>query len=150
MVAGVEIDQQLRTLYETNVIGPYVMTERFKPLLEKSEQPRVVNVTSGAGSLTGKADKGSPFYKRLVPAYRASKSALNMITLVQRTEYESLGFKFFMVCPGHTVSNLGPYNKAEYGAKPTSEGAKVVVTTVRGERDAQEGTAYNQEETYQW
>lgn len=150
MVADVGIDEELRTLFEANVVGPYVMTEKFKPLLEKSEQPRVINVTSGAGSLAVKADKASPFYKRLVPAYRASKSALNMITLVQRTEYEDVGLKFFLVCPGHTVSNLGPYNKAEYGAKPTSEGAKVVVETVRGERDAQEGTAYNQDITYQW
>lgn len=144
------IDEQFRSLYDTNVIGPYNVTEKFRTLLEKSKQPRVVNVSSGAGSLGNKADKTNPLYKQLAPAYRASKSALNMITLVQRTEYEHLGFKFFLVCPGFTVSNLSSYNKVEQGAKPTSEGAKVIVETAQGERDMQEGTFYNQNSTFRW
>ena len=37
------------------------------------------------------------------------------------------------------MSNLGPYNKAEHGAKPTSEGARPIVGILKGDRDEESG-----------
>lgn len=62
-----------------------------------------------------------------------------MVTATQLTEYRDQGFKVFTFCPGFTVSNLGPHNKAEHGAKPTSEGAAPIVKILNGERDAENG-----------
>ena len=53
--------------------------------------------------------------------------------------FENDGLKLFLYGPGHTVSNLGPYNKSEYGAKPTSEGAAPIMDIVNGTRDADAG-----------
>lgn len=60
-----------------------------------------------------------------------------MITACQAFEYSELGWKCFNFCPGHTVSNLGPFNKAEFGAKPTAEGARPMLAILAGERDAE-------------
>jgi NAD(P)-dependent dehydrogenase (short-subunit alcohol dehydrogenase family) len=50
----------MRTVYETNVFGPVRVLHAFIPLLEKSEAPVVVNVSSGVGSLGLAADPDGP------------------------------------------------------------------------------------------
>jgi hypothetical protein len=62
-----------------------------------------------------------------------------MITACQCYEYREQGWKFFNFCPGFTESNLGPHNKAENGAKPTSEGARPMLAILAGQRDAEHG-----------
>ena len=62
-----------------------------------------------------------------------------MVTAGHVVEYGKLGFKVFAFCPGFTVSNLGPLNNRENGAKPASEGAAPIVRILNGERDAEHG-----------
>ena len=54
MQAGASVEEQdldeLRRVFNTNVIGTWSVTQKFLPLLKKSEHPRIVNVSSGAGS----------------------------------------------------------------------------------------------------
>lgn len=127
------------------------MLEAFAPLLKKSTHtPRVVNVTSGAGSVTMRLDPKSMAYDLKAWQYRASKAALNMISACQVVEYGGLGFKVFLFCPGFTVSNLGPYNTAENGAKPTSEGAAPMVGILKGERDEEAGGFLHAGGSYPW
>jgi hypothetical protein len=73
-----------------------------------------------------------------------------MITACQSVEYAEDGFKVFVYCPGFTVSNLGPYNKAEMGAKPTSEGAAPIVKILKGERDEEHGKFLHADGQYPW
>lgn len=68
----------LRTVFETNVFGASDVLDQFRPLLDASEAPVVVNVSSAVGSLTLNSDPGS-IWKIL--AYPMSKAALNMLTL---------------------------------------------------------------------
>ena len=89
-------------------------------------------------------------YKQKVIQYRTSKAALNMITACQAVHYGELGFKVFAFCPGFTVSNLGPMNNAENGAKPTSEGAAPIVKLLNGERDAEHGGFLHATGQYPW
>jgi NAD(P)-dependent dehydrogenase (short-subunit alcohol dehydrogenase family) len=132
--------QQMSQCFQTNATGPLLMLESFAPLLKKSNgTPRVVNVSSGGGSITKRLDPTSPGYNIKSVQYRASKSALNMVTACQAVEYGGQGFKVFAYCPGFTVSNLGPHNNAENGAQPTSEGAAPIVKILNGERDAEHG-----------
>jgi NAD(P)-dependent dehydrogenase (short-subunit alcohol dehydrogenase family) len=133
--------EQMAQSFKTNATGPLLMGQAFVPLLKKSvSTPRLLNVTSGAGSIATGLDPTSPTYNlRGVEMYKASKAALNMITACQEVDYGVLGIKVFCFCPGFTESNLGPQNKAEYGAKPTSKGAAPMVGILNGERDAEHG-----------
>jgi NAD(P)-dependent dehydrogenase (short-subunit alcohol dehydrogenase family) len=143
--------QQMLQCFQTNATGPLLMLESFAPLLKKSNgTPRVVNVGSGGGSITKRLDPTSMGYNIKGVPYRASKSALNMVTACQVVEYGGLGFKVFVYCPGFTVSNLGPHNNAENGAKPTSEGAAPIVKILNGERDTEHGRFLHGTGQYPW
>jgi NAD(P)-dependent dehydrogenase (short-subunit alcohol dehydrogenase family) len=145
------LEQQMLQCFQTNATGPLLMLESFAPLLKKSNgTPRVVNVSSGGGSITKRLDPTSVGYNMKGVPYRASKSALNMVTACQAVEYGGLGFKVFVYCPGFTVSNLGPHNNAENGAKPTSEGAAPIVKILNGERDAEHGRFLHETGQYPW
>ena len=63
----------LRETFETNLIGTLSVTRAFLPLLEQSDQPRIINLSSGAGQLEGEPQPWAP-------AYSISKTALNMLT----------------------------------------------------------------------
>ena len=137
--------------FDTNATGPLLMLEAFAPLLKKSKgTPRVVNVSTGVGSITRRLDPTNSSYKIGEVQYRASKAALNMITACQAVDFGPLGFKVFAFCPGFTVSNLSPLNIAESGAKPTSEGAVPMVSILNGKRDAEHGGFLHGEGQYPW
>ena len=126
--------------FRVNSIGPALMTEYFAPLLKKSVGvPRIVNITSGAGSISNRLDPNGKGNEMKVLPYRASKTALHMVFACQCREFEADGFKIFLYGPGHTVSSLGPFNKAEYGAKPTSHGTAPIVDMLNGKRDHDAG-----------
>src|SRR4030095_1253935 len=55
-------DELLRKTLETNTLGALRVTRAFVPLLRSSKAPRVINVSSGGGQLTGGADGWSPAY----------------------------------------------------------------------------------------
>ena len=74
-----------------------------------------------------------------------------MVTACQAVDHgEADGFKVFAFCPGFTVSNLSGMNKAENGAKPTSEGAAPIVRILEGERDKEHGGYLNAGGQYPW
>lgn len=139
-VPGISLAEQMAVCFQTNATGPQLMGDAFAPLLKKANfTPRIVNVSSGLGSIVSRLDVSAEGHVIKAPQYRASKAALNMITACQKVDFEGDGFKVFAYCPGFTVSNLGPYNKAEHGAKPTSEGARPIVGILKGERDEESG-----------
>jgi NAD(P)-dependent dehydrogenase (short-subunit alcohol dehydrogenase family) len=130
----------MNACFNTNAAGVAIMVEAFAPLLKKSTgTARIINVSSGAGSITLRLDPNTPAINAKVIHYRASKSALNMVTAEQAMEYGPLGWKLFSFCPGFTVSNLSHMNTAEMGAKPTSEGAAPMVDILNGMRDGEHG-----------
>ncbi len=78
----------LRQTYETNVFGVFSVTKRFLPLLKKSDAGRIVNMSSGLGSL---AQNSNPEWKygAIKPiAYNSSKAALNMMTVIFAAEFK--------------------------------------------------------------
>ncbi len=137
--------------FRTNVIGPQIMGDAFAPLLKKSAStPRILNVSSGVGSIEKRLDPTGPIYNLQAVQYRATKSALNMVMACQAVEYGKEGFKVFAYCPGFCVSNLGPQNKSEFGAKPTSEGAAPMVDILNGKRDAEHAGFLHETGQYPW
>src|SRR5437763_6069716 len=84
-------DDLLRKTLETNTLGALRVARAFVPLLRKSKAPRVINVSSGGGQLTGGADGWSP-------GYCISKTALNGVTSQLATALPK--FAVNSVCPG--------------------------------------------------
>jgi NAD(P)-dependent dehydrogenase (short-subunit alcohol dehydrogenase family) len=78
--AGEATADDMRAVYETNVFGAVRMLHAFIPLLERSREPVVVNVSSGLGSLGLASDPDSPWADFSFPVYASSKAALNMLT----------------------------------------------------------------------
>lgn len=142
--------EQLDVAFKTNATGPAFLVEVFGPLLKKSTAttPRIVNVTSGAGSINLRMDSTHPTYGQKVVPYRTSKAALNMISACQAVEYSPLEWKVFCYNPGFTASNLSEVNKEENGAQPTSKGAKPIADMVNWKRDEDHGGFCNSDGSY--
>jgi NAD(P)-dependent dehydrogenase (short-subunit alcohol dehydrogenase family) len=94
---------EIRRVFDTNVFGVIRVTQAFLPLLSRSEAPRIVNVSSGLGSLTLQSDPTWRFSRYKHPAYVPSKAALNAYTVVLSAELAPRGFKVNAVDPGHTA-----------------------------------------------
>lgn len=130
------------------------MGEYFAPLLKRAATrgtPRIVNVTSGAGSIGNRLDPSGYGNEFQVVPYRVSKAAMNMVFACQHRGFEADGFKVFLYGPGPTVSRLTPAN-AGLGMKPTSVGAAPIVEMVQGKRDHDAGlfVEYGREKPFSW
>jgi NAD(P)-dependent dehydrogenase (short-subunit alcohol dehydrogenase family) len=90
-------DDFARTL-ETNAVAPLRVAQTFLPLLRKSKAPRIVNVSSGAGQMSGEM---TPW----APAYCASKAALNVVT--RQLAAALPGVAVNSVCPGWCRTEMG-------------------------------------------
>ncbi|KAK5636273.1 hypothetical protein RRF57_011985 [Xylaria bambusicola] len=147
------IAEQMVECFRVAAVGAQMMGDYFAPLLKKSAgTPRIINVTSGAGSIGNRMDpKGFGNEFPAIP-YRVSKSAMNMVFAGQHRGFEGDGFKVFLYGPGPTVSNLSPSNAPGPGMKPTSVGAKPIVEMVLGKRDIDAGryVEYGYEGSFPW
>ena len=79
---------EVRAIFETNVFGVLAVTQAMLPLLREAPQGRIVNVSSGVGSLTRTSDPAYPYRSIFGPGYAASKTALNAMTLAMAIELE--------------------------------------------------------------
>jgi NAD(P)-dependent dehydrogenase (short-subunit alcohol dehydrogenase family) len=107
-------DDLFRKSLETNTLGALRVTRAFAPLLRKSKAPRVINVSSGGGQLTGGADGWAP-------AYCISKTALNGVTVQLAAALPK--FAVNSVCPGWVRTEMG----GESASRSVEEGADTVV-----------------------
>jgi NAD(P)-dependent dehydrogenase (short-subunit alcohol dehydrogenase family) len=115
-------DENERKVFETNFFGTIRMVRVFMPLLRKSEQPRIVNVTSDLASLTLHNDPNWVYYAYKGPAYGPSKTALNAYTVSLAYELRDTPFKVNAVNPGHTATDFNNYR----GTKKVEDSAKIV------------------------
>jgi NAD(P)-dependent dehydrogenase (short-subunit alcohol dehydrogenase family) len=107
-------DDLLRKTLETNTLGALRITRAFVPLLAKSKAPRVINVSSGGGQLTGGADGWAP-------AYCISKTALNGVTSQLAAALPK--FAVNSVCPGWVRTDMG----GQSATRSVEEGADTIV-----------------------
>ncbi len=89
----------LQATLTTNTFGPFLMCQRFIPLMQKSGSGRVVNVSSGMGQLSEM--RGG------YAAYRISKTALNAVTKIFASETWNTGILVNAVCPGWVKTDMG-------------------------------------------
>jgi NAD(P)-dependent dehydrogenase (short-subunit alcohol dehydrogenase family) len=90
---------QAHQVLETNLFGAWRLTQAMLPMLRRSEHPRIVNVSSGAGQLS---DMNGGY-----PSYRMSKSALNALTRILSEEEAPNGILANSLCPGWVRTDMG-------------------------------------------
>ena len=121
-VSTLSLDE-MRAVWETNVFGVVAVTQAMLPLLREAPAGRIVNVSSGAGSLTRNADPTFPYRGIFGPIYPASKTALNAITLATAIELAGTAIKVNAAAPGFTKTNLNNYA----GTQSVEDGAREAV-----------------------
>jgi NAD(P)-dependent dehydrogenase (short-subunit alcohol dehydrogenase family) len=141
-----EVDSFTRT-YDTNVVGVFRVTKAMIPLLRKSKAGRIVNVSSGLGSLSQWADPNGPFrdHPRLL-AYCSSKSALNMMTLQFAVELKASGIKVNSANPGFTATDMNQHR----GTKTVEQGAATPVRLALLPDDGPTGGCFSDEGPAPW
>jgi NAD(P)-dependent dehydrogenase (short-subunit alcohol dehydrogenase family) len=127
---------EVRAVWETNVFGVLAVYQAMLPLLRLSSDARIVNVSSGVGSLTANADPAFPYHAFYGPVYSASKTALNAMTLAMMIELERTGIKVNLVTPGFTKTNLNGYE----GSASIEDGSREVVRVALLGPDGPTGT----------
>lgn len=133
----------LLAVYEVNVLGAVRMLHAFLPLLERSAAPVVVNVSSGLGSLTIAADAESPFSKLIIPTYRSSKAALNMLTIQYAKAFPR--FRINSANPGLTATDF-----SDNRGKPVERGAEIIVRMATIGPDGPTGSFVDEDGVVPW
>ncbi len=100
---------EVRAVFETNVFGVIAVTQAMLPLLREAPAARIVNVSSGSGSLTLNSDPNDPRRALFGAVYAPSKTALNAITLAFAVELEPTGIKVNAAAPGFTATDLNNF-----------------------------------------
>jgi NAD(P)-dependent dehydrogenase (short-subunit alcohol dehydrogenase family) len=138
---------EMRAVWETNVFGVLAVYQAMLPLIRESSNARIINVSSGVGSLTTNADPSYPYHAMFGPIYPASKAALNAITLAMMIELESTDIKINLVSPAFTSTNLNGYA----GTESVEDGSREVVRVALLGPDGPTGTFTRWEnETIPW
>jgi NAD(P)-dependent dehydrogenase (short-subunit alcohol dehydrogenase family) len=113
----------LRIIFETNVLGVLAVTQAMLPLIRLSTSGRILNVSSAVGSLTLNSDPDFPYRPYFGAAYPASKTALNAITVALAIELEDTGIKVRAASPSFTATAINNFQ----GTDTIEEGAKALV-----------------------
>jgi NAD(P)-dependent dehydrogenase (short-subunit alcohol dehydrogenase family) len=113
----------IETTLQVNFIGTVAVTQAMLPLLRKSLSARIVNVSSGLGSLTQNGDPTYTSASSKLLGYSASKAALNMLTVQLAYELRDTPIKVNSADPGFTATDLNGHR----GTQTIPEGATEVI-----------------------
>jgi len=118
----------VRRTFETNFFGTVAVTQALLPLVKKSRAGRIVNVSSGLGSIALNADPSWDYAAVKLIGYNGSKAALNMFTVLLAAELKDTGIKVNAVNPGYTATDLNGnsgHQSIEEGAAETVRMAQI-------------------------
>ncbi|MEV0585507.1 SDR family oxidoreductase [Nonomuraea sp. NPDC050310] len=114
----------VRVAVETNVIGVIRVTNAMLPLLRRSASPRIVNMSSGVGSLTRQsASTDLAVVGPLSAAYSPSKTFLNAVTLQYARELRDTAILINAACPGFVATDLNGFR----GVRTPEQGAAIAI-----------------------
>ncbi len=122
--------------WDANLMGPWRMCLALLALLRRGRHPRIVNVSSEAGSL---ASMGG------TPAYSVTKAALNALTRVLAAELRPDGILVNAVCPGWVATDMGGP-----GGRPVEAGAASVLWAVDLPDDGPTGGFFRDGQPLPW
>ena len=130
----------------TNFFGTLAVTQALLPLLRKSSSGRIVNVSSGLGSLTLNADPSWDYARVKLLGYNASKAALNMLTIQLADELRDTPIKVNSADPGYTDTDLNGHR----GHQTIPQGAAEATRLALLPEDGPTGGYFNSEGPLPW
>ena len=133
--------EDMTRVFDTNVFGAARVLSAFTPLLEASDAPVVVDVSSAVGSLTRNSDPDAPWS---LLAYPMSKAALNMLTVQYAKAFPR--WRVNSVTPGLTATE---FTTSQAGWS-TEEGADIIVSMATIGPDGPTGTFREQAGVVPW
>lgn len=138
---------EVRRIFDTNLLGALEVTQAMLPLLRRAPAARIVNVSSGLGSLARHTDPDWDFAKVLMIGYNGSKAALNMATVLLAKELAGTAIKVNSVAPGFTATDL---NGGGPGSQSAAEGAQASVSAALLPDDGPTGSFLAQDMHEPW
>ena len=132
-LATLDADSMLRTL-QVNCVGPLLLARECAPLLRRGARPRIVNISSGLGSLTRKQSGGGY-------AYGASKAALNMVTRGLAADLGPAGVTVISLHPGWVRTAMGGWN----ATLPAADSVRDMLERIAALTPAHNGTSLDHE-----
>lgn len=132
--------------FRVNFLGSVAVTQAMLPLLRKASSARIVNVSSGLGSLTKSSDPLWTHVAAKFLGYAASKAALNMLTVQLAYELHGTSIKVNSVDPGYTATDLNQHR----GTQSIPEGAAEIIRLALLADDGPTGTFSNTQGIVPW
>jgi NAD(P)-dependent dehydrogenase (short-subunit alcohol dehydrogenase family) len=136
----------VKRILDTNFLGTLAVTQAMLPLLRKAEQARIVNLSSGLGSLQMNSDPKWGFADFKLIGYCASKAALNMLTVQLAYELRDTGIKVNAVSPGYVATDMNQ----NQGKLTVDEGAAEPVRLALLPADGPTGGFFGDGGIYPW
>jgi NAD(P)-dependent dehydrogenase (short-subunit alcohol dehydrogenase family) len=124
------------------------VVEAFLPLLAAS-RGSIVDVSSTMGSLTDQTDPSSPYHGVVLPAYQASKAALNSVTIGLAKALGATGVRVDAVCPGFVQTDLTPMSR-EQAPLTADEASLAVAAMALAGHDGPTGTFVDRDGVVAW
>lgn len=128
---------EVKIIMETNFYGAWRMAQVFIPLLMKSDDGRIINISSGMGELKSLSGE--------YPGYSLSKAALNALTIMLSNELRDKGIKVNAMCPGWVRTDMGGPNAPRH----VSQGADTAVWLVT-EKEIPSGKFFRDRQVISW
>jgi len=153
--AGIAIDNMppsqldievLRRTYDTNVFGVFAVTKAMLPLLRKSEAGRIVNISSGLGSLAQNSDPDYEYAQVKLLAYNSSKTALNAMTVQFAHELKDTPIKVNCADPGYVATDINNHR----GSRTMQQGATAPVRLATLPDDGPTGGFFDENGVVPW
>jgi NAD(P)-dependent dehydrogenase (short-subunit alcohol dehydrogenase family) len=136
----------LRRTYDTNVFGVFAVTKAMLPLLRKSEAGRIVNMSSGLGSLKQTSDPAWAFAGVNFLAYNSSKTAVNALTVQFANDLKGTAIKVNAADPGYVATDLNQHR----GPRSVQQGATAPVRLATLTDDGPSGGYFNEDGPVPW
>ena len=128
----------LAATLSTNAIGAFRTTQAFRELLSNSANPRIVNVSSGMGVMEGMGPGTT--------AYRASKAAMNVISLQAHFALRPQGIRVMSICPGWVRTDMG----GPSAARDLTEGIAGILWAIDTDADGPSGKFFRDGREISW
>jgi NAD(P)-dependent dehydrogenase (short-subunit alcohol dehydrogenase family) len=129
---------QVSSVMDANFMGPIRTSKYFLPLLRKSMDARIINVSSGMGEQASLESGG-------YGAYRLSKSSLNSFTILLAAELRSTTVKVMAMCPGWVKTDMGGAG----ASRSVEQGAETAIWLSTA-ADAKTGKFYRDKKIISW
>ena len=143
---GAADPEVVQKIFETNFFGALRVAQTMLPLLRKSPAGRIVNVSSGLGSIALNGDPAWAHYNAKLIGYNASKAALNMLTVHLAYELRDTKIKVNSADPGYTRTDLNNNS----GTQPVEVGAIAATRLALLDDDGPTGKSFSKDGPQPW